>query len=71
MPALSKPKHERFAQALANDQWLKLSYGKLEVLSPLAWHSFAQRQRALDTGHLAPTMAELLAELKACDFSRQ
>ena len=30
-----------------------------------------QRQRALDTGHLAPTMAELLAELKACDFTRQ
>ncbi len=68
---VSRTLFSEFAQALANDQWLKLSYGKLEVLSPLAWHSFAQRQRALDTGQLAPTMAELLAELKACDFSRQ
>ncbi len=68
---VSRTLFSEYAQALANDQWLKLSYGKLEVLSPLAWHSFAQRQRALDTGHLAPTMAELLVELKACDFSRQ
>jgi CRP/FNR family cyclic AMP-dependent transcriptional regulator len=68
---VSRTLFSEYAQALANDQWLKLSYGKLEVLSPLAWHSFAQRQRALDIGHLAPTMPELLAQLRACDFSRQ
>jgi CRP/FNR family transcriptional regulator, cyclic AMP receptor protein len=68
---VSRTLFSEYVQELANDEWLKLSYGKMEVLSPLAWHSFAQRQRTLDIGNLAPSMAQLLQELKACDFTRQ
>ena len=67
---VSRTLFSEYAQALATDKWLKLSYGKLEVLSAHAWHSFAQRQRARDTGNMDPALSELLQELKDCDFTR-
>lgn len=64
---VSRTLFSEYAQALANHHRLKLSYGKIEVLTPLAWHAFAQRQRTLDMSSLAPTMAELLKALDDCD----
>ncbi len=64
---VSRTLFSEYAQALSNDGRLKLSYGKIEVLTPHAWHAFAQRQRADDSADLAPTMAQLLLQLLDCD----
>ncbi len=50
-------------QQLAQQEWLKLHYGKLEILNIATWLRFARRQREDNVNTLNPTIAELLEVL--------
>ena len=53
------------AQKLAANGWLRLAYGKVEILEHHTWNKFAQKQRARSFNNLNPHVDELLRELQA------
>lgn len=67
---VSRTLFSEYVQQVAATGLLKISYGKLEILSIAAWHQFAHHQRERNLSNLSPTADELLEELKACDHTR-
>ena len=61
---VSRTIFSEFAQKLAAEGWLSISYGKLEILSLQNWHNFSNIQRERKLNELNPTFEELLKELK-------
>ena len=59
--------HALYVQQLAQHGWLKLSYGKLEILSIHTWHAFARSQREDSVNNLNASIQDLLALLKAAN----
>jgi CRP/FNR family cyclic AMP-dependent transcriptional regulator len=66
---VSRTLFSEYVQQLANSGWLKISYGKLEILSVTTWHTFAHRQRERNLSNISPTVEELLEELRSCEFT--
>jgi len=66
---VSRTLFSEYVQQLAQKEWLKLSYGKLEILNIATWHRFARRQREDSINKLNPSIAELLSALSALDMS--
>ena len=64
---VSRTLFSEYVQQLAQHGWLKLSYGKLEILSITAWHAFARRQRDDNLNTLNASIQELLALLQAAN----
>lgn len=64
---VSRTRLSEFAHHLAVNGWLRISYGKVEILSLNTWHRFATMQRERKFNNLNPTIEELLADLRACD----
>ena len=60
---VSRTIFSEYVQKLASEGWLRISYGKLEILSPLNWLGFSSRQRARKFNNLNPTFQELVDEL--------
>lgn len=54
-------------QQLAINGWLRLAYGKIEILSHDSWHRFSQKQRTRSFSNLCPTLDELLQDLKMAE----
>jgi CRP/FNR family cyclic AMP-dependent transcriptional regulator len=65
---VSRTLFSEYVQQLAHNGWLKLSYGKLEILSINTWHAFARSQRERSVSTLNPTIAELLLELQQLEL---
>jgi len=61
---VSRTIFSEFAQKLAAEGWLSISYGKLEILSLQNWHKFSNIQRERKLNELNPTFEELLKELR-------
>lgn len=61
---VSRTLFSEYVQQLAQKEWLKLHYGKLEILNIATWHRFARRQREDNVSTLNPTIAELLEVLR-------
>jgi len=64
---VSRTLFSEYVQQLSSKGWIKISYGKLEILSIAAWYAFARGQRERNLSNLSPSIEELLAELRACD----
>jgi len=64
---VSRTRLSEFAHHLAMNGWLRISYGKVEILSLNTWHKFATLQRERKFNNLNPTIEELLADLLSCD----
>lgn len=64
---VSRTLFSEYVQQLAQAEWLKLSYGKLEILNVSTWHRFARRQREDGVSSLCPSIAELLEVLHTLD----
>jgi CRP-like cAMP-binding protein len=64
---VSRTLFSEYVQQLAQAEWLKLSYGKLEILNVSTWHRFARRQREDGVSSLSPSIAELLEVLHTLD----
>lgn len=60
---VSRTLFSEYVQQLAQKEWLKLHYGKLDILHIETWHRFARRQREDSVNMLNPTIAELLEVL--------
>lgn len=50
-------------QKLAANGWVRISYGKLELVSIVAWHAYSRRQRARNLNCLNPSIEEILSDL--------
>lgn len=61
---VSRTLFSEYVQQLAQQEWLKLHYGKLEILNIATWLRFARRQREDNVNTLNPTIAELLDVLR-------
>jgi CRP/FNR family cyclic AMP-dependent transcriptional regulator len=61
---VSRTLFSEYVQQLAQHEWLKLHYGKLEILHIATWHRFARRQREDSVSNLNPAIAELLDILR-------
>jgi CRP-like cAMP-binding protein len=61
---VSRTLFSEYVQQLAHAEWLKLHYGKLEILNIATWHRFARRQREVSVSNLNPTIAEMLEILR-------
>lgn len=64
---VSRTLFSEYVQQLAQHEWLKVSYGKLEILNVSTWHRFARRQREESFNALNPTIADLLAVFETLD----
>lgn len=64
---VSRTLFSEYVGQLSQNGWLKLSYGKLEILNVATWHAFARRQREGSVNALNPSITELLAVLQAID----
>ena len=62
---VSRSTFSEVAQKLAANGWLRLAYGKVEILEHHTWNNFAQKQRARSFNNLNPHLDELLRELQA------
>ena len=60
---VSRTIFSEYVQKLSCEGWLRISYGKLEILSVHRWLEFSNKQRARKFNNLNPTFPELLAEL--------
>ncbi len=65
---VSRTLFSEYVQQLAQHEWLKLSYGKLEILNIATWHRFARRQREESINTLNPSIAEMLELLQSLDI---
>jgi len=61
---VSRTIFSEFVQKLAVAGWLKISYGKLEILSLPNWHQFSQKQRERKLNEMNPSFEEILKELQ-------
>lgn len=61
---VSRTLFSEYVQQLAHNEWLKLHYGKLEILNIATWLRFARRQREVNVNTLNPSIAELLEVLR-------
>ncbi len=61
---VSRTIFSEFVQKLAVAGWLKISYGKLEILSLPYWHQFSQKQRERKLNEMNPSFEEILKELQ-------
>ena len=61
---VSRTLFSEYVQQLAQNEWLKLHYGKLEILNIATWLRFARRQREDHVNTLSLTIAELLEVLR-------
>ncbi len=61
---VSRTLFSEYVQQLAQNDWLKLHYGKLDILNIATWLRFARRQREVNVNTLNPTIAELLEVLR-------
>ncbi|MDT7514189.1 Crp/Fnr family transcriptional regulator [Rhodoferax mekongensis] len=64
---VSRTLFSEYVQQLAQHGWLKLSYGKLEILSIHTWHAFARSQREDSVNKLNASIQELLELLRTLD----
>lgn len=64
---VSRSKLSEFVHLLSVNGWLRIAYGKVEILSLQTWHKFAAMQRERGFKRLSPDINELLAELQQCD----
>lgn len=64
---VSRTRFSEFVHQLRIDGWVRISYGKVELLRPLAWHKFAELQRDKSFSKINPPMEVLLKELSQCD----
>lgn len=64
---VSRTLFSEFVQQLAQQGWLKISYGKLEILNISTWHAFARSQREDSVSHLNASIGELLQMLHGLD----
>lgn len=64
---VSRTLFSEYVQQLALQGWLKISYGKLELLNIQTWHSFARSQRDNSVSHLNASIGELLQMLRSLD----
>lgn len=64
---VSRTRFSEFVHQLRMDGWVRISYGKVELLRPLAWHKFAELQRDKSFNKINPSMDVLLKELSQCD----
>jgi CRP-like cAMP-binding protein len=55
-------------QKLAAQDWVKISYGQVELLYYATWQRFANKQRNQLTLSTNPDMDEILADLRSCDI---
>lgn len=53
-------------QQLKNAGWIKISYGKIELIDLRFWEHFARRQRERKVNNLSPRMNELLVDMDQC-----
>lgn len=60
---VSRTLFSEYVQQLAQEGWLKISYGKLELLNIDTWHAFARSQREDGMNHLNANIGELLQVL--------
>ena len=60
---VSRTIFSEYVQKLASEGWLRVSYGKLEILSLFNWLDFSNKQRARKFNNISPSVHELLAEL--------
>ena len=60
---VSRTIFSEYVQKLASEGWLRISYGKLEILCPENWLKFSGKQRARKFNNLCPTFREVLDEL--------
>jgi len=60
---VSRTIFSEYVQKLSIEGWLRISYGKLEILSPGNWLNFSSKQRARKFNNLSPTFQDLLDEL--------
>lgn len=61
---VSRTLFSEYVQQLAQNGWLKISYGKLEILNIGTWHAFARSQREDSVAHLNASIGELLQVLR-------
>jgi CRP-like cAMP-binding protein len=55
-------------QKLDDQDWVKISYGQVELLYCATWQRFANKQRTQLTLNADPGMAEILAGHRSCDI---
>lgn len=55
---------------LEEDGWLKVHYGKLEMLNLPAWRTVMRRRRESRSAKMHPTIEELLSEFNNADMAR-
>ena len=60
---VSRTIFSEYVQKLASEGWLRISYGKLEILSPINWIAFSNKQRARKFKNMTPSFQEMLGEL--------
>lgn len=64
---VSRTKLSEFVLQLERSGWLRISYGKIEILSLQTWHRFSALQRERRFSRLNPDIHELLIEMSGCD----
>lgn len=64
---VSRTRFSEFVHQLRVNGWVGVSYGKIELLRPLAWHKFAELQRYKSCNQIDLAMDVLLKELAECD----
>ena len=64
---VSRTLFSEYVQQLAQQGWLKISYGKLEILNIGTWHAFARSQREDSVSHLNASIGELLQVLRGLE----
>nr|WP_315847851.1 Crp/Fnr family transcriptional regulator [uncultured Rhodoferax sp.] len=64
---VSRTLFSEYVQQLAQQGWLKISYGKLEILNIGTWHAFARSQREDSVSHLNASIDELLQILRGLE----
>jgi CRP-like cAMP-binding protein len=60
---VSRTIFSEYVQKLASEGWLRISYGKLEILSVHSWLAFSNKQRSRKFINLSPAFPDLLADL--------
>ena len=63
---VSRSKLSTVIQALSAAGWLRLEYGRIEVLNLPAWHSFAASFRDAQPLNLDPSIEDLITALDSC-----
>lgn len=65
---VSRTLFSEYVRHLSQDGWLKLSYGKLEILSISTWHAFARKQRENSLNTLNASIEDLMATFRSLEI---